>query len=87
MSVYHYLKDFKADLNSSKYIQRLVHEDAPVEIFPLSNKTIIHKYFGTVLCKLNPYACASKLKMDQYKLKFSMLIRFFMLPIENFLQP
>ena len=56
-SVYHYLENFKADLNNPKYIQRLVHNDASVHITPLSNETLIHEYFSLTPCKFNPYTC------------------------------
>ena len=68
-SVYHYLENFKSDLNNPKYTQRLVHKDASVQITPLSNETLIHEYFSSVLCTFNSYACTSKLKIDQYKLE------------------
>ena len=62
-------KTLKADLNNPEYTQRLLHEGAPVQMTPLSNKTIINQCFGSAPCKLNPYACTSKLKIHQYKLK------------------
>ena len=46
-AVYQYLEDFKKDLNNPKYIQKLVYENAPMQITPLSNETLIHKYFNT----------------------------------------
>ena len=83
--VYHYLEDFKADLNSSKYMQRLVHEGAPVHVSPLSNKTIIHEYFGSAPCRLNPYACTSKLEIDQYKLEIQYIDMVFHAAYRKFL--
>ena len=46
-----------------------MHKDVPVQITPLSNETLIHKYFSTVPCKFNPFTCTSKLKIQQYKLE------------------
>ena len=66
-SVYHYLENFKADCNNPRYTQRLVHEDASVQITPLSNETLIHEYFSSVPCKYNTHACTSKLIIDQNK--------------------
>ena len=38
-AIYHYLENFKNDLNNPEYTQRLVHKDASVQITPLSNET------------------------------------------------
>ena len=76
-AVYHYLENFKNDLSNPEYTQRLVHKDAPVHITPLSNESLIHKYFSTVPCKINPYACTSKLKIEQYKLEIQYIDRVF----------
>ena len=77
MSVYHYLENFKADLNNLEYTQRLVYKDASVQISPLSNETLIHEYFSSVPCKFNSYACTSKLKIDQYKLEIQYVDKVF----------
>ena len=68
-SAYHYLENFKADLNNCEYTQRLVHKDASVHITPLSNETLIHEYFSLIPCKFNPYTCIPKLKIEQFKLE------------------
>ena len=84
-SVYHYLENFKADLNNPKYNQRLVHKDASVHITPLFNETLIHEYFSLIPCKLNPYVCISKLKIDQYKLEIQYVDKVFHATYRKFL--
>ena len=67
-SVYRYVEDFKKDPTNPKYIQRLIYESTPKQITPLANETFIHKFFNTKICQFNPFACTSKLKIEQYKL-------------------
>ena len=50
-------------------MQKLVFENIPMHITPLSNKSLIHRYFNTELCTFNPFSCSSKLKIEQYKLE------------------
>ena len=85
MSVYHYLENFKADLNNPEYTQRLVHKDASVQISPLSSEILIHEYFSSVPCRFNPYACTSKLKIDQYKLEIQYVDKVFHAKYREFL--
>ena len=84
-AVYQYLEDFKKDLNNPKYIQKLVYENAPVEITPLSNETIISKYFNTEICRFNPFTCTSKLKIEQYKLEIQYIDKVFHTTCRKFL--
>ena len=67
--VYQYLEDFKEDLNNPRNIQRLVYKIKQFQITPLSNETLIHKYFNTEICRHIPFGCTSKLKLEQYKLE------------------
>ena len=76
-AVYQYLEDFKKDLNNPQYIQKIVFENIPVQITPLSNETFIHKYFNTELCRFNPFSCTSKHKIEQYKLKIQYVDKVF----------
>ena len=46
---------------------------------------LIHKYFSTVPCKFNPYACTSKLKIEQYKLEIQYIDRVFHATYRKFL--
>ena len=85
MSAYHYLENFTANLNDPKYTQRLVHKNASVHISPLSNETLIHEYFSSVSCRFNPYACTSKLKIDQYKLEIQYIDKVFHTTYRKFL--
>ena len=60
-AVYQYLENFKKDLNNPQCMQKLVFENLAMHITPLSNKSYIHKYFDTELCRFNPFPCTSKL--------------------------
>ena len=84
-AVYQYLEDFKKDPNNSQYIQKLVFENIPVQIIPLSNETLIHKYFNTELCRFNPFSCTSKLKIEQYKLEIQYVDKVFHATYRKFL--
>ena len=75
-TVYHYLENFKADVNCPEYTQRLLHKDASVHITRLSDETLIHEYFSLIPCKFNPYACISKLKIDHSKLEIQYILSF-----------
>ena len=48
-----------------------------MQITPLSNETLIHKYFNTELCRFNTFACTSKLKIEQYKLEIQYIDKVF----------
>ena len=55
------------------------------QITPLANETFIHKFFNTKICQFNPFACTSKLKIEQYKLKVRYIDRVFYAIYKNFL--
>ena len=74
---YHYLENFKSDLNNPEDTERIVYKDASGQISPLSIETLIHEYFSSVPCRFNPYTCTSKLKIDQYKLKIQYVDKVF----------
>ena len=84
-AVFQYLEDFKKDLNNPQYIQKLVFENVTVQITPLSNETLIHKYFNTELCRFNPFSCTSKLKIEQYKLEIQYIDKVFHATYRKFL--
>ena len=62
-----------------------MHKDVSVQIYPLSNESLIHEYFSSVLCKFNPYTCTSKLKIDQYKLEIQYVDKVFHATYRKFL--
>ena len=68
-AVYQYLENFKNDLNNPQYMQKHVFENIPMHVTSLLNKSSIHKYFDTELCRVNPFSCTSKLKIEQYTLE------------------
>ena len=65
-SVNEYLKDLTRDINNPTYFQRIVSPFNNVQITPLSNETVIWKFLNSPACKVNPYACNSKMKLEQY---------------------
>ena len=84
-AVYQYLEDFKKDLNNPQYIQKLVFENIPVQITPLSNEILIHKYFNTELCRFSSFSSTSKLKIEQYKLEIHYIDKVFHATYRKFL--
>ena len=62
-----------------------MHKDASVHITPLSNETLIHEYFSLISCNFNPYACISKLKIDQYKMEIQYFDKVFHASYRKFL--
>ena len=65
-SVNEYLKDLTRDINNPDYFQRIVSPFRNFQITPLSNESIIWKFFNSPSCRVNPYGCKSKLKLEQY---------------------
>ena len=65
-SVNEYLKDLIRDINNPNYFQRIVSPFTNFQITTLSNKTSIWKFFNSPACRVNPYGCKSKMKLEQY---------------------
>ena len=65
-SVNEYLKDFTRDINNPDYFQRIVSSFSNFQITPLSNETVIWKFLNSPACRVNPYGCKSKMKLEQY---------------------
>ena len=86
-SFYQYLEDLTEHLNNPIYIQRLIYQVKPFQMTPSSNESPIQEFFNTEICRHNPFGCKSKLKFEQDKWRSNILIKCFMLFIENFLQP
>ena len=64
-SVNEYLKDLIKDINNPAYFQKIVSPFKYFQITPLSNETIIWKFLNSPACKVNPYLCQSKMKLEQ----------------------
>ena len=65
-SVNEYLKDLIKDINNPVYFQKIVSPFNNFQITPLLNETVIWKFLNSPACKVNPYACQSKMKLEQY---------------------
>ena len=65
-SVNEYLKDLTRDINNPDYFQRIVSAFSNFQITPLSNDSVIWKFHNSPACRVNPYGCKSKLKLEQY---------------------
>ena len=65
-SVNEYLNDLIIDINNPTYFQRLTSPFDDVQITPLSNEMVIWKFLNSPACKVHPYACQSKMKLEQY---------------------
>ena len=66
-------------------MQKLVFENIPMHVTPLSNKSFIHRYFNTELYRFNPFSCTSKLKIEQYKLEIQYIDKVFHATYRKFL--
>ena len=56
-----------------------------MHITPLSNESLIQKYFNTGLCRFNPFSYTSKLKIEQYKLDVQYIDKVFHATYKKFL--
>ena len=56
-----------------------------MHITPLSNESLIHKYFNTELCRFNPFSGTSKLKIEQYNLEIQYIDKVFHATYRKFL--
>ena len=63
-SVNEYLKDLIKDINNPIYFQKLISPFDNVQITPLSYEMVIWKFLNSPACKVNPYACQSKMKLE-----------------------
>ena len=84
-AVYQYLENFKKDLNNPQYMKKLVFENISMHVTPFLNKSYIHKYSDTELCRFNPFSCTSKLKIEQYKLEIQYIDKLFHATCRKFL--
>ena len=84
-SVNEYLKDLTRDINNPNYFQRIVSPFSNFRITPLSNKSIIWKFLNSPACRVNPYGCMSKLKLEQYWLEIQYAVKVFHVIYKKFL--
>ena len=76
-SVNEYLSDLIADINDPTYFQKLISPFDDVQITPLSNDTHIKKSLYLPACNFCPYACQSKMKLEQYRLEIQYVFKVF----------
>ena len=76
-SVNEYLNDLIIDIDNPAYFQRLISPFDDVQIMPLSNEMAIWKFLNSPACKVHPYACQSKMKLEQYRLEIQYILKVF----------
>ena len=76
-SVNEYLKDLIKDINNPAYFQKIVSPFNNFQVTPLSNETVIWNFLNSPACKVNLYACQSKMKLEQYRLDIQYVIKVF----------
>ena len=81
-----HLKDLIKDINNPTYFQKIVSPFNNFQITPLSNETVIWKFLNSPACKVNPYACQSKMKLEQYRLEIQYAIKVFHAIYKKFLK-
>ena len=79
------LKDLALDIDNPTYFQRLVSPFNNVQITPLSNDTAIWRFLNSPACKVHPYACQSKMKLEQYQLEIQYILHVFCSIYKKFL--
>ena len=84
-SVDKYLKDLVLDIYNPTYFQRLVSLFDNIQIMPLSNDTAIWRFLYSLACKVHPYACLSKMKLEQYWLEIQYILQVFHAIYKKFL--
>ena len=84
-SVNEYLKDLIKDINNPTYFQKIVSPFNNFQVTPLSNEMVIWKFLNSPACKVNPYACQSKMKLEQYQLEIQYVIKVFCAIYKKFL--
>ena len=84
-SVNEYLKDLVMDIDNPAYFQRLVSPFDNVQITPLSNEMAIWKFLNSPACKVHPYACQTKMKLEQYHLEIQYILKVFHAIYKKFL--
>ena len=84
-SVNEYLKDLTRDINNPNYFQRIVSPFSHFQITHLSNESIIWKFLNSPECRVNPYGCKSKMKLEQYQLEIQYVIKVFHAIYKKFL--
>ena len=84
-SVAEYLKDLIKDISNPTYSQKIESPFNNFQVTPLSNETVIWKFLNSPACKVNPYACQSKMKLEQYQLEIQYIIKVFHAIYKKFL--
>ena len=84
-SVDKYLKDLILDIDNPTYFQRLVSPFDNVQITPLSNDTAIWRFLNSPACRVHPYACQSKMKLEQYWFEIQYILQAFCSIYKKFL--
>ena len=80
-----YLKDLIGDINNPTYFQRLVSPFNDVQITPLSNDMAIWKFLNSPACEVHPYACQSKVKLEEFRLEIECILKVFCAIYKKFL--
>ena len=80
-----YLKNLIRDINNPAYFQKIVLPFNSVQVTPLWNDTIKWKFLNSPACRVNPYACQSKMKLEQYQIEIQYVIKVFHAIYKKFL--
>ena len=84
-SVDKYIKDLIVDIDNPTYFQRLISPFHDVLITPLSNESNIIKFLKSSPCTLRPFACHSKMKLEQYRSEIQYVYKVFCAIYKKFL--
>ena len=84
-SVNKYLVNLIGDINNPIYFQKMISQFGDICITPLSNKSSISKFLNSPACVHAPFACQSKMKLEQFHVEIEYMYKVFHAVFKKFL--
>ena len=84
-SVNKYLVNLIEDINNPIYFQKLISQFGDTCITPLSNESSISKFLNSPACMHAPFACQSKMKLEQFCMEIEYMFKVFHAVFKKFL--
>ena len=84
-SVNKYLVNLIGDINNPIYFQKIISLFGDTHITPLSNESSISKFLNSPACVHAPFACQSKMKLEQFHVEIEYMYKVFHAVFKKFL--
>ena len=84
-SVNKYLVTLLEDINNPIYFQKLISQFTDTHVTPLSNKSSLLKFLNSTACVHAPFACQSKMKLEQFHVEIEYMFKVFHAVFKKFL--